>query len=200
MKKLFTILAILIAFSGTAMAQMPSSPVSLYAGGALSIPSSPDAFSETFKSGFHGMVGVGYSVSPMIEMVGKLEYHSFKFDFDNAMMEGYSGGSNNVWMYGADAKVTPSLPALPIKPYGLVGVGFATMKQTEFDGPTSLALSALNEYLPYSQTEMYWNIGAGFNLATSPAMSLFAQARYVSIQTEGESSSFIPFTVGLKFF
>ena len=60
MKKLFTILAILIVFSAGAFAQVPSSPISFYAGGALSIPTAPDSFSETFKNGFHGMVGVGY--------------------------------------------------------------------------------------------------------------------------------------------
>lgn len=200
MKKLFMILAILIAFGASASAQVPSSPVSFYAGGALSIPTAPDGFKDSFKNGYHGLIGVGYDVSPMFELVGKVEYHSFSFDFDEAGMDGYSGGTNKMWMYGADAKWNPSVPSLPFSPYVLGGLGFATFEQSEFDGPASLGLSLLNEMIPESQTEFYWNLGGGVNLATSPVLSLFAQARYVSIQTEGESSSFIPVSVGVKFF
>ena len=200
MKKIIALIAILIAFGTGAFAQVPSSPVSLYAGGAISIPNSPDSFSDSFKNGYHGMLGVGMSVSPMLELVGKVEYHTFAFDFDAADMADYTGGTNKLWMYGADVKLSPSLPALPIKPYALGGVGFASIQQSDFEGPTSLTLSVLNEYIPESQTEFYWNLGLGANLMSSPAFSLFAQARYVNIATEGESSSFIPITLGLKFF
>jgi len=202
MKKLLMILAILFAFGASASAQMPSSPVSFYAGGALSIPTAPDSFKDTFKNGYHGMLGVGFDVSPMLELVGKVEYHTFKFDFDGSEVfsTDYSGGTNKMWMFGGDLKFSPSLPALPVSPYVLGGLGLANIKQSEFDGPTSLALDLFNEAISDSQTKLYWNMGAGFTLKTGPAFSLFAQARYVNITTEGESSAFIPVTVGLKFF
>jgi len=199
MKKLMMILAILVAFCASASAQVPSSPVSFYAGGALSIPSGPDSFKETFKNGYHGMLGVGFDLNPMFEIVGKLEYHTFQFDFTDVMSE-YSGGTNKMWMYGADVKLSPSLPALPIKPYALVGVGMASISQSEFSGPTSLSLSILNSAIGESQTKMYWNLGVGMNLMSTPVFSLFAQARYVNIATDGESSQFIPITIGAKFF
>ena len=200
MKKLVMILAILFTFTVAASAQTPApTPFSIYAGGALSLPNSPDAFKDGFKTGYHGLLGLGFDVAPKFQVIGKVEYHTFQVDFDESMSE-YSGGTNKMWMFGADAKFNPSLPALPISPYVLGGVGFANIKQSEFEGPASLSLSLLNEFVSESQTELYWNLGVGTELKTSPMFSLFAQARYVSIQTEGESSSFIPISLGLKFF
>ena len=199
MKKLMMILAILVAFGVSASAQVPSSPVSFYAGGALSIPSGPDSFKAMYKNGYHGMAGVGFSMAPMFEIVGKLEYHTFQFDFTDVMSD-YSGGTNKMWMYGADVKLSPSFPALPVKPYALVGVGMASIKQSEFTGPESLSLSVLNSAIGENQTKMYWNLGVGMNLMSSPVFSLFAQARYVNVATDGESSQFIPITIGAKFF
>ena len=199
MKKLMTILAILLAFSVSASAQVPSSPVSFYAGGALSLPSGPDSFKAMYKNGYHGMAGVGFSMTPMIELVGKLEFHAFPFDFGDAATD-FSGGTNKMWMYGVDAKVSPSLPALPIKPYALLGVGMASISVSEFSGSDVLATSLLNSVIAEGQTKMYWNIGAGFGLMNTPVLSLFVQARYVNIATDGESSQFIPITIGAKFF
>lgn len=200
MKKILAILAILLTFGAVASAQIPSSPVSLYVGGALSIPTAPESFSTSFKNGYHGSLGLGFDVNPAFELIGKVEYHTFNFDFDQADMTDYSGGTNKMWMFGADVKFNPSLPAMPVKPYILGGAGVANIKQSEFEGPASLSLSVLNAFISEDQTEFYWNAGAGFTLLSSPAFSLFAQARYVSIATEGEASSFIPVTIGLKFF
>jgi len=198
MKKVLMVLAILLTFAVGASAQAPT-PFSIYAGGALSLPTAPDSFKEGFKTGYHGLLGLGFDLMPTLELVGKFEYHAFKVDFDESMSE-YSGGTNKLMMFGADAKWNPSLPALPISPYVLGGIGFANIKQSEFDGPPSMALSFMNEMVQEDQTEFYWNLGGGMELATSPMLSLFAQVRWVQIQTEGEASSFVPVSIGLKFF
>ena len=198
MKRLLMILAILLAFSVTASAQV-SAPFSLYAGGALSIPQSPDSFKDGFKTGYHGMLGLGFKVAPSMQLIAKAELHSFQVNFGDDMSE-YSGGTNKMWMFGGDLKVSPSLPALPVKAYALGGAGVANIKQSEFDGPTSLSLSILNEMVAQDITKMYWNVGAGFELPAGPKLSLFAQARYVQIQTDNEASSFVPITLGFKFF
>lgn len=200
MKKILAILTVLLTFGAVASAQMPSSPVSLYVGGALSIPTAPESFTTSFKYGYHGSLGVGFDLNPAFELIGKVEYHTFNFDFDQANMTDYSGGTNKMWMFGADAKFSPSLPSMPVKPYFLGGIGMANIKQSEFEGPASLSLSILNAFISEDQTKFYWNMGAGFSLMSSPAFSLFAQARYVSIATDGEASSFIPVTIGVKFF
>ena len=198
MKRLLTVLAILLAFTVGASAQV-STPFSLYAGGALSIPQSPDGFKDGFKTGYHGMLGLGFNVAPSMQLIAKAELHSFKVDFTEDMA-GYSGGTNKMWMFGGDVKFSPSIPAMPVKAYALGGLGVANIKQSEFEGPASLSLSILNEMVSEDITKMYWNVGAGVELPTGPKLSLFAQARYVQIQTENEASSFIPITLGFKFF
>ncbi len=198
MKKILAILAILLTLSAVASAQM-SSPVSFYAGGAMSFPTAPDAFKNSFKNGYHGFVGIGFHVNPVLEFVAKAEYHAFKFNFDAANSE-YTGGTNKMMMFGGDLKFNPSVPGFPVSPYILGGAGFANIKQTDFEGPASLTLSIMNSVVAQDQTKFYWNAGAGANLFNGPKFSVFAQARYVSIATDNETSSFIPVTVGFKFF
>ncbi len=203
MKKLWWLIAILLTFTVAASAQTPV-PFTLYASGAFSLPNSPDGFKDNFKTGYHGSLGLGIKMMPNFQIIGKAELHSFKFDFDNselfAGMDGYSGGTNNMWMFGADGRFSFNLPAAPISPFVLAGAGVASIKQTEFDGPASLALSALNSYLDETQTKFYWNVGGGFDLKSGPLFSLFVQARYVSIATEGEASSFVPISLGIRLF
>jgi len=195
MKKLFMALIILIAFSVSASAQMPT-PFTLYAGGAVSMPTS-DAWNQMYKTGFHGMAGVGYKIAPNFQVVGKLEYHTFKMDFGD--VSSLSGGTNKLWMYGVDGRFSANLPAAPIKPYFLGGIGMANIKATEIEGLSDLA-AGLYDFNEASVTKVYFNVGAGLELASGPAFGLFAQVRYVSIATDDQASTFVPVTIGLKFF
>ena len=201
MKKVMFVLVAVIAMSAAASAQV-SSPVSLYVGGLVSIPNSPDNFSEAYKTGFHGTVGVGFNVSPKMQLVGKIELHSFAVDFDSDPLlaaENISGGTNNLLMFGGDARYSLSMPASPIKPYLLGGIGLARISASDYEG-TSALVTGLNDFNMEALTKFYYNIGAGVDLASTPMFGLFAQVRYVSIATEDEASSFIPITLGLKFF
>ena len=201
MKKLFLALIILIAFGVSASAQVPT-PFSLYAGGAISLPQSPDAFKDGFKNGFHGMVGLGWKLMPNLQAVGKIEMHSFGVDFEQTgLATAYptlTGGTNRIWMFGVDGRFSLGLPAAPLKPFALAGIGLAKIDQTDFSGdPLATGLNAL---IPASQSKMYWNVGAGFEFKGTPLFGLFAQVRYVSIAMEDESQNFIPITIGFKFF
>lgn len=202
MRKLWMVLAILIAFAAGASAQVPS-PFTVYAGGAFTMPTSSN-FSDNFKTGYHGFAGIGYKMAPNFQVIGKIEYHTFKFNFDQsalfAGLSGYSGGTNKMLMFGVDGRLSIGVPAAPISPYFLGGVGMANIKQSEFSGPTSLTLSVLNQLITESQNKVYFNIGAGMELGSGPAFSIFGQVRYVSIATDGESSGFIPISLGVRFF
>ncbi len=197
MRKLMLILAILLSFAVGASAQM-SSPLSFYAGGALSLPNGPTGFKDLYKTGYHGWIGAGYSVAPTFQVIGKIEHNHFSFD--NGTYTGVEGGSMKIWMYGADAKFSPKVPAFPIKPFLFAGTGFASSKISEFTGSNTLATSVLNVGTNQTTTKMYWNIGAGADLFSGPAFSIFLQGRWVSIQTEGSSTSFIPISMGVRFF
>lgn len=208
MKRVLLVLCLVLVFAGLSSAQVPNPvptvPVSIYASGAISIPASPSSFKEGFKTGFHGSLGVGLKLSPAFQLIGKIENHQFSVDFDNSLLlstiAGIDGGKNKMWMYGVDGKYSLGLPAAPLKPFLLGGLGFANVKQTEFSSTDPLATSVLNSVLPASQTKVYYNIGGGIDLKSSPAFGLFAQVRYVSVATSGSSSSFIPFSVGVRFF
>jgi opacity protein-like surface antigen len=192
----------LIVFFGVSMltlsafAQVPT-PFSLYVGGALSLPNAPDGFKDSFKTGYHGLVGLGYKMGPGFQVVGKVEYHNFGSDFSS--LSGVEGGNTKMWLFGGDARLALALPAAPIKPFVFAGAGLANVKQSDFTGDASLITSLTLSY-PESQNKLYYNLGGGVELGGGPSFSIFAQVRYVSVSTEGDNTAFVPITIGLKFF
>ncbi len=195
MKRLLLTLSLVMVFAIAGSAQVPQ-PFSFYGGGAITIPASPDGFDALYKTGWHGMAGVGYKMAPKMQVVGKFEYHNFATDFEGLSID---GGNNKYAMFGADARFSPSVPALPFKPFVFGGMGLAHITYDDFTG-TDLMTSVLNAAIPDAQNKVYYNFGAGFDITAGPAWSLFVQGRYVSIATEGASTAFIPFTLGVKFF
>ena len=197
MKKLIIVLSILFVFTIACKAQSVQ-PFSLYVGGALSVPTSPDGFKETYKTGFHGSVGAGYKFAPNFQLVGKAEFHQFSYDFESAT--GIDGGENKLWMFGADGRLSLSIPALPVKPFIFGGAGMANIKFNDFSGSNTSLVTAMNEYTPEDQNKLYYNVGLGGEFKLGPAWSFFVQGRYVNVKTDGDAWVFIPFTLGLKFF
>lgn len=195
MKKIMIALAVTLIFAAGASAQV-SSPVSVYLGGLLSVPAGGN-FNAGWGWGYHGWAGVGYKMAPGLQVTGKVEYHDFFFDmFD---LVGVEGGDTKVWMYGVDGRYTIGVPAIPIKPFVLAGGGIARVTWDEFEG-TSLTAATLNEELPDPVNKMYFNVGGGLEFRIVPAFGFFAEARYVSVATEGERMSFVPMSLGFKLF
>ncbi|TET93850.1 MAG: hypothetical protein E3J26_05600, partial [Candidatus Zixiibacteriota bacterium] len=168
MKKPLLTAVCVIAFAFGVSAQVPA-PFSLYAGGALSLPNAPDDFKDSFKTGYHGLVGLGYKMGPGFQLVGKAEYHKFAFDF--AGLSGVDGGDNKMWMFGGDGRLAFGLPAAPIKPFVFGGVGLASIKYDDIGGNLTLA-TELNDALPDAQNKVYYNIGAGVELKFGPSFNL----------------------------
>ncbi len=202
MKRFFWTLAVLMILSAASMAQVgaPSSPLTFYAGGALSLPTSPAGFSDGWKLGMHGMLGAGKNVSPRLQLIGKIEYHKFSANLD-LIAPNVDGGAINTWMYGVDGRVNLGAPVVPIKPYGLVGIGIANLSFNQYETSDTALSTALNSTVSTeSISKVYFNFGGGLEFAMGPKTSFFVQARYVSIGTEGGSTGFIPITLGLKIF
>lgn len=195
MKKALITIAVTVLFAAAVSAQV-TTPVSVYLGGALSMPSSAD-FNTGWKMGYHGWGGVGYKLMPNLQVAGKIEYHDFFFDMVDFL--GVEGGDTKVWMYGVDGRYTVPVPALPLKPFFMAGTGIARLSWDEFEG-TSLITATLNDNIPDPVSEVYFNFGGGLELKTIPAFSLFVEARYVSVGTEGARTNFVPMSIGLKFF
>lgn len=197
MKKLLLSAGLVLACAAVAGAQVPM-PLSFYAGGLMSFPNAPDQFKDSYKNGFHGMLGIGYKAMPILQVVGKAEYHHFGYDLSE--LSDVSNGAQSVWLYGADLRIGLNLPASPIKPYILGGGGLAHVSFSPFEGTNLTLTTALNDLLPEAQNKFYYNFGGGFEFKLAPMTSLFAQVRYVSIATDNEKTSFVPLTLGLKFF
>ena len=195
-KTLLTIVALFI-FSSLAMAQIPSSPISFYGGGALSVPSAPSGFSDGWKTGYHGFAGVGFSVAPKMKIVGKVEYHSFASDFGLTNLDGVA---MKVLMFGPEAQLSLGAPMVPIKPFLSAGVGMASVSFADFTGTDPLVAALNTANSGASSTNFFYSIGGGLEFSVGPTASLFVQARYASISGDGGSTSFLPISVGLKIF
>lgn len=190
MKKLLFVFALSLLLTAGVSAQV-SKPFNIYAGGGLTLAQGD--FGELYKNGFHGLGALGFNAAPMFQLLAKAEYHTFSIDV--ADMD----ASLNTILVGADLKLAPTLPASPIKPFGMAGAGFASTKAE--------ATIDLGSFIPGAeivgesdrQTDFYFEIGAGAEFSAGPSMALFAMVRYISIQSDGESTNFIPVTVGIKF-
>ncbi len=197
MKKVLLTITIVFVFSSMALAQVPSSPISFYGGGALSVPSSPSTFSDSWKTGYHGFVGVGFDVAPKVKVVAKIERHNFGSDFGLADI---NGGNYKVWMFGPEAHLSLGAPMVPIKPFLSGGIGMASVTFDDFTGTDPLVAAMNTANNGASSTNFYYSIGGGLEFSVGPAASLFVQARYASISGDGGSTSFLPISVGLKIF
>ena len=123
MKKLL-ILALILAFTAmTASAQVPAKPMTIYGGVGMSLPTSPDEFKDFWSMGFHGLGAVGFNAAPKLQLLGKIEYHNFAFDWGDIPGD---GGAISFLMIGGDVKLNLGVPLAPTKPFILGGVGMAT--------------------------------------------------------------------------
>ena len=79
------------------------------------------------------------------------------------------------------------VPAPIVKPYVLAGGGFFNLKTTI----RSLGVDS-------SESKFAYGLGAGVRIGVGP-VNFFAEGRYVSVQTSGSATKFIPLTVGVLF-
>lgn len=193
MKRVVLIIAVLVLGAGLASAQV-SKPFNIYLGGGLGMVQGD--IGEVYKTGYHGMAGIGFNAMPMIQLIGKAEYHAFESDV-MTVIGGLDGYQKNI-MFGAAAKLSPSLPASPFKPFALAGAGMTSITAPDLVW-LNLATSELETIPSESENKFYFEAGAGFDFGAGTGLSLFAMARYVSVSMEGGSFNYIPVTIGLKF-
>lgn len=184
-----TILLLASCISGQTVAPVP---FSLHAGSGVGFPLEPDtAFSQANKMGFGLLAGVGYKFMPMLEGVVKGEYHSFPNDLGSNV----EGGTQTITMIGVAARAGLGVPTASFRPFAMVGFGAAMAKRSEATLADSVLFPEFEQ-----ETSVYFDVGGGLEFTLGPQAALFVLARYVYISTEGEPTSFIPVTLGLKLF
>lgn len=202
MRKLLCAFLILILVTATADAQAPPKPFNVYAGVGMTFTSGPDEFRDFHKEGYHMFGGLGLNLIPVIQLVGKVEYHSFSKDFDMFLpdVSDLDGGTRRVLMFGVDARLGVNVPTAPVTPYLFAGLGLARSSETDFE----TVLEDLSEdeiaILDYeNQTDLYFNIGGGIEFKFLEVLNMFVQGKYTTIKQDGDNLTFIPISVGLKF-
>ncbi|MEZ5359372.1 MAG: hypothetical protein R3F48_11140 [Candidatus Zixiibacteriota bacterium] len=194
MKKILLLLAIVLICTTFVSAQ-DTKPMTMFAGGGLTMPMGD--LGDYTKMGYHGMGAIGLNLMPVIQAIGKVEYHTMNLDWGD-LEDG--GGAFKVTMFGVAGRVAPPMPASKIKIFGLAGAGFAAYKYDsdetfDINDLGSISISNTSD----TENDMYFEIGGGLEFAAGTNLNLFAMARFVSVATEGKASTFVPITVGLKF-
>ncbi|MDD4051168.1 MAG: outer membrane beta-barrel protein [candidate division Zixibacteria bacterium] len=185
MTQLWSTVLILGLLAGTAVAQTEMG-VNLYGGGGVSFPSSD--LSDVGKTGYHGLVGVGFSPVPSIETAARFAYNSFAVK---------DGGDDKftVSEYGLDIRANLAAPVFNVRPYALIGGGFA-----KYDFPSSLPVEMLDGVLAgiKPETEFFYCIGGGIKVNAMPRVDFFLEARYTKLSASDRNLDYLPVSVGLS--
>ena len=180
MKKTAFFIALIIGLASTASAQLPSKPFSLYIQGGASVPQ--EDFSDLYKLGYHGAGGLGISIFPKVEAVGRVSYHKFSPESVASLLGVDSpidvdGGDLTMLMYGADLKL--NLGILVTNPYLLAGYGWAKF---ETEDVTYSASGVEHTETFDSQTDNYWILGGGIEFSRT-----FIEGRYITFLEDDDN-------------
>ncbi|HWE41449.1 MAG TPA: outer membrane beta-barrel protein [Gemmatimonadaceae bacterium] len=144
----------------------------------LSMPTGD--FGKSFKSGYsvNGLFGVAMPMSP-IGFRGEVGYNSW--DGKSGVASGVTASS-----LSGTANIVLQVPGMiAAKPYVIGGLGYHRLK---VDAGT----------LSDTQSKMGWNLGGGLNFGLG-TLSTMLEARYVTVNTQGGSTHYVPITFGIMF-
>ncbi len=194
MKKYSLCLIILLLSSGTVLGQGSPKPFNLYLQGGASVPQ--DDFKDMYNYGYHLGGGLGFSLIPRVELVGRGSYHKFSLESLERVVENQgsisvSGGDLTMIMYGAELKL--NLGVLTTNPYVLGGYGWAKF---DFEDVTTNIFGIEETYIIQSHTENYMVIGGGLEFTRT-----FIEGRYYTFMediVEKTNTRLITVSLGLK--
>jgi len=171
--------ALLLLLATSAASAQGASGFHLGVAGGLSSPTS-DA-RDSFDNGWHA--GALLTLTPPVMPVGlriDLQYHK---------LDAAGPGGGDAEVVAGTANLVVGFRALVVKPYVLAGGGYYRLDFSEESFP-----SAFRD----RQDEFGWNAGAGVSFSMRN-IDIFVEARYHSVQTEGDRFTFVPVSVGLVF-
>lgn len=159
----------------TAEAQARSGATYLGLGGGLTIPTGEAA--DIAKVGWNATAQIGYQKRSGFGLRGEFYYGQHSLDdtfLDTGKFKLVGGLGSVTYTFQSGGK---------IRPYLVGSVGAMNRKFEGFDGVTKLTYGG----------------GVGFLVRNSGSSSFFAEGRYLSIQTDGNSTNLIPIQVGIRF-
>lgn len=177
------IVSVVLAAGGALLLSAASAQaqVSVGVGGGLTIPIGD--FGDGFKTGWHGLANVGYDLPSGLGLRGDFYYGQNSVDVTGASGKAkLAGGFGNV-LYNFKGAGT-------IHPYVLGSLGFINAKGDVSAGGVSAS---------GSETKIAFGGGAGVKFKAGSDANIFVEGRYISVNTSGSKTNFIPITVGVSF-
>lgn len=180
-----TVMVVALMFSGSALA----GETSVYLGGGVSTPTG--LWGDMYKMGVSGTVGMGFMMSPNMEVGARVGYTKFPLDVPVDL-----GGFLDLKLMSflADIKfIIGSGNESALRPYlsGTVGITQAKLDLG--------VLAELVDSEEATESKPAFGFGAGFDYAFSPTAAFWLDAKYMIVALEGESLKHIPIRAGVKF-
>lgn len=165
--------AVMMLATASAQAQ-----VNVGVGGGVTIPLGD--FGDVAKTGWHGLANVGYDMPSGVGVRGDFFYGQNSFDGADGKTK-LAGGFGNILYHFKSAGVTP---------YVIGSIGFINAKGEATAG--GLTVSG-------SETKIAFGGGAGLKFKAGSDSHIFVEGRYITVNTSGSNTNFIPITVGISF-
>lgn len=167
----------------------------------MSIPSIPERFSNNWKTGFGGCLGIGFQPGNRFQMIFDLAYYSYQFNennygtnFDN-QSEGLTLEDGSTSMITINIKMKPFLLSYGIlSGYWIIGMGYSHIKEN------NLKVRFLDESFTIQENSFgAFNLicGAGIEILINANLGIFTEGSYAAAFSKYETIGFIPLSVGL---
>jgi opacity protein-like surface antigen len=144
-------------------------------------------FNDVHNTGWNAMALLGFQapVSPI----------GFRIDANYSHLNGQNSAvisHSRIWSGTVDAIL--HAPGLVVSPYAIGGIGVYNLKT--FAGGSTVGVSLPSD--EGSVTKFGWNVGGGLQFHT-PGATIFTEARFTSIMTDGGHTNLVPIEVGIMF-
>jgi opacity protein-like surface antigen len=218
MKKFVYAAALLVLLPAAVQAQGEPGNVRLGFFGGLSLPTSPEEFTDFYNPGMTFGGELRYQTASRTTLIGRVTYHRFAFDAEGARaffddssfpITSFSadGGSARALAFTANVMQRLNRPEAKTSFFGSVGaglynVGIGDLKtDVTYEVPFGSSRE-ITETEGESQTEFGLNFGAGIEAASGQAAAFLFEARYHLVFTdilEIDNAYFFSFLAGVNF-
>lgn len=173
----------------------------IFINGGISLPISPESFSDYWSMGYNIGGGAGYRFLPNLSGSLSLGYNSMVFD-EEGFLKDIGLGGYGLAVEGADATILmvtanvkfSLVPTAPLSPYLIGGIGFSNVSLEDisfaFEGQTYV-------YDGTSESTFGAIIGAGVDIPVSPIVALFLEVDWGLATTEGDVTGYVPVKGGV---